>query len=158
MKSKSNILPACICRFALVAVLSLCLFSPALAYNVTVGWDSNDEPDLEGYAVYYNIGSPGPPYKYSKDFPEKKLANPLNPAATITGLKEDTKYYVAVTAYDTEGNESRYSDDVCVQIVDSAIDVCSSSSSPSPSSSSSSRRWWWRRRCLLHLNHLRANS
>jgi len=138
MNSKSNILPACICRFALVAVISFCFLAPSFAYNVTIGWDPNDEPDLDGYAVYYNIGSPGPPYKHSKDFPENKLADPLNPTATITGLKESTKYYVAVTAYDTEGNESRYSDDVCVQIVDSALDVCSSSSGSTPSSSSSS--------------------
>jgi len=134
MKSKSNILPACICRFALAALLSACFFSPSFAYNVTIGWDPNDEPDLEGYAVYYNMGSPGPPYEYSKDFPENKLADPLNPVVTVTGLQEDTKYYVAVTAYDNDGNESSYSDDVCVQIVDSAIEACSSSASASGSS------------------------
>lgn len=80
-----------------------------------------------GYIVYRNIGSPGPPYKYSDDLPEEDLANPLNPMLTITGLQKNTKYYVAVTAYDTDGNESRYSDDVCVQIINSALSVCSSS-------------------------------
>ena len=48
---------------------------------------------------------------------------------TLSGLKEDTRYYVALTAYGTDGNESNYFDDVCVQVADSAIDLCSASSS-----------------------------
>ena len=134
MNSKSNTLSACTNRFVLALVFAVFFFSPSFAYNVTVGWDSNDEPDLKGYTVYHNIGSPGPPYKYSDDVSEKDLANPLYPKVILTGIKGDTKYYVAVTAYDDEGNESRYSDDVCVQIIDSAINVCSSSSSTSGSS------------------------
>ena len=144
MKSKSQHLPGCICRFALTAVFSLCITIPSYAVNVTFGWDPNDEPDLEGYKVYRNIESPGPPYKYHTKLPEKNLADPLNPMATLTGLKEDTKYYVALTAYNTEGNESRYSDDVCVQIIDSAIELCGSSSSVKSSSGSGGgvgRRW-----------------
>jgi len=114
------------------------LFSPlypsfCLAKKVTLGWDANSEPDLEGYVVYRNVGSPGPPYKYSDTLPEDDLANPLKPKVTLTGLNEHTEYYVAVTAYDTEGNESRYSDDVCVQIIDSAIEACNSSTSVSSS-------------------------
>jgi hypothetical protein len=127
MKSKSNMLPACSCRFALALVFTLIFFSPSYAVNVTFGWDPNEEPDLEGYRVYHNVGSPGPPYKHRTTLPEEKLPDPLNPMATLTGLKERTKYFVAVTAYDADGNESRYSDDICVQVVDSAIEVCSSS-------------------------------
>ena len=138
MKSNSSKVPACICRTALAVVLFLFFFSPTYAKNITLGWDPNKEPDLKGYTVYRNIDSPGPPYKYSNDLPEKDLANPLYPMVTITGLQKETKYYIAVTAYDNDGNESRYSDDVCVQIIDSAISVCSSSASSSTSSSSSS--------------------
>ena len=122
-------MPACICRTALAAVLFLFFLSPSFAKNITIGWDCNEEPDLEGYTVYRNFGSPGPPYNYSVDIPEDDLANPLYPRVTITGLQEETKYFIAVTAYDTDGNESRYSDDVCVEIIDSAISVCSSSAS-----------------------------
>jgi hypothetical protein len=138
MKSKSRKLPACSYGSALLLVFAVFLSSPSYAVNVTFGWDPNDEPDLEGYKVYRNIGSPGPPYKYRTTLQENKLADPLNPMVTLTGLKEDTKYYVALTAYDNDGNESSYSDDVCVQVVDSAIEVCSSSSGSTPSSSSSS--------------------
>jgi hypothetical protein len=131
MKSKSHSLPACICRFALVFVLLLFFYSPSFAKNITVGWDPNDEPDLGGYIVYRNTGSPGPPYEYSDDLPEEDLANPLNPMVTLTGLQKNVKYYVAVTAYDTDGNESGSSNDVCVQIINSATSVCSSRTSSS---------------------------
>ena len=135
MDSKLNILPACICRFALVLVFIFLFFSLSDAETVTLGWDSNDEPDLEGYIVYRNVDSPGPPYRYSDELPEEDLPNPLNPMVTITGLQENTKYYVALTAYDTEGNESNFSDNICFQIIDSAISVCSAAASSGGSSS-----------------------
>jgi len=137
MNSKSNKLPACIYGFVLLLVFAAFVSSPSYAVNVTFGWDPNDEPDLEGYKVYRNTESPGPPYKYRTALREKNLADPLNPMVTLTGLKENTKYYVALTAYDINGNESNYSDDVCVQIIDSAIESCSSSTSGSTSSSGS---------------------
>jgi uncharacterized membrane protein YgcG len=138
MNSKSNILPACIGRFALVLVFFFLCFSLSDAKTVTLAWNSNDEPDLEGYIVYRNVDSPGPPYRYSDELPEEDLANPLYPIVKITGLQENKKYYVAVTAYDTEGNESNYSNNVCFQIVDSTISACSSSAIQSGSSAGSS--------------------
>ena len=89
-------MPACICRTALAAVLFLFFLSPSFAKNITIGWDANEEPDLEGYAVYRNSGSPGPPYNYSVDIPEEDLANPLYPMVTITGLQEEKKYYINI--------------------------------------------------------------
>ena len=137
MDRKSNITSFLLCLAIFLAVLFSPLYpSLCLAKKVTLGWDANTEPDLEGYVVYRNVGSPGPPYKYSDTLPEDDLANPLNPMVTMTGLNEHTEYYVAVTAYDTDENESNYSGEVCVEIIDSAIEVCSSSSSGSSSSSS----------------------
>ena len=121
-KSKRILLFFCLILPALILLLvfpSLCL-----AKNVTLGWDANSEPDVEGYVVYRNVGSPGPPYKYADDLPEDELQNPLNPQVTITGLNEHTRYYIAVTAYDTQGNESDYSDQLCIEIVDSLIESC----------------------------------
>ena len=131
MKSKSNKLPACSCRFAVALVFTVFFFSPSYAVNVTLGWDPNDEPDLEGYKVYHNIGEPGPPYKHRTTVPETRLPDPLNPIVKLTGLQEDTKYFVAVTAYDTDGNESDYSNDVWLQIMDPAIGACSASTGSS---------------------------
>jgi hypothetical protein len=112
--------------------------SAALAADITLAWDANDEPDVEGYVVYRNTGSSGPPYSYSDDLPENELANPLRPAVTMTGLRENIKYYLSVTAYDTEGNESDFSDELCVQIIDNSIGSCSAATNPAPAPGSAS--------------------
>jgi hypothetical protein len=139
MDRKSNCTPFLLCLVVILTLLfSLFYPSPCLAKKVTLGWDPNPEPDLEGYVVYRNVGSPGPPYKHSDTLPEDDLVDPLNPMVTLTGLNEKKEYYIAVTAYDTEGNESYFSDDVCVEIVNSVIENCSASLSPGSSSDSSS--------------------
>jgi uncharacterized membrane protein YgcG len=112
--------------------------STGLAKTVTLGWDANSEPDLEGYAIYRNPDSSGPPYKYDDTLPEDDLSDPLHPMVTLTGLNEKTKYYVAVTAYDAEGNESYFSNEICFEVVDSTISNCTTSSTASGSSSGSS--------------------
>ena len=110
----------------------------AFAANVTLAWEANSEPDLEGYVVYRKTGSPGPPYGYSSDLPEDELTDPLHPRVTLTGLSEDKEYYIALTAYDTDGNESRYSNDVCVEVVNGITQLCSAGSGPGSSPVSSS--------------------
>jgi hypothetical protein len=110
--------------------------SICLAEVVTLGWDANPEPDLEGYVIYRNVDSPGPPYRFSSTLSEDDLANPLAPAVTITELNENTEYFIAVTAYDSEGNESYFSDQICVEIVDSVIENCTVSMSANGFSSS----------------------
>jgi len=138
MDRKSNRIPVLSCLVVFLALLILPLYpSPCLAKKVTLGWDANPEPDLAGYVVYRNVGSPGPPYKYDDTVPEDDLADPLNPMVTITGLSEKKEYYIAVTAYDSEGNESAFSDDVCVKIVNSVIENCSASISAISGSSKS---------------------
>ena len=122
-------------RRSALALFLFCLVFPAfffspifpsvcLAKKVTLGWDANPEPDLEGYVIYRNIESPGPPFKYADDLAENELTDPLSPQVAITGLNEHTRYYIAVTAYDTQGNESYYSDQLCVEIEDSLIESC----------------------------------
>ena len=108
------------------------------AAQVTLGWDSNSEPDLEGYVVYRNTGSPGPPYDYANTLPEDELANPLHPKITLTGLNEGQEHYIALTAYNTDGVESRFSNDVCVEVVGGAIGACANSASSVGSNGSNS--------------------
>jgi hypothetical protein len=119
-------------------LIALCAMplSTANAKTVTLGWDSNDEPDLEGYVIYRNTNTPGPPYSYSDTLPEDDLPNPLYPQAKLTGLQEGKEYYIALTAYNTEGVESSYSNDICVQVADNAIELCEASTS-SPAATSS---------------------
>ena len=108
--------------------LVLCTLIPAAqAVEVTLGWDSNPEPDLEGYVIHRTTGNPGPPYYYSDTLPEDELTDPLHPQATLTGLREGVMYFIALTAYNTDGVESRFSNPVCVEVVNGAIEACNTS-------------------------------
>lgn len=100
---------------------------PAQAVDVTLAWDPNTEPDLDGYTVYYSIGSPGPPYDYAGDLPLSDLADPDQPMVTLTELQEQVEYHFALTAYDTEGNESSFSNSICIYY-DGILQECTPSS------------------------------
>ena len=134
MDRKSNLALFLFCLIVPAILLFPAFSSVCVAKKVTLGWDANPEPDLEGYVIYRNVGSPGPPYKFSSTLPEDDLVDPLHPRVILTGLNKNTKYYIALTAYNTEGAESSFSDDVCVEIVDSIIENCTSSLSTSGSS------------------------
>jgi hypothetical protein len=91
----------------IAVALFLILFpSPACASHITLAWDSNDEPGLAGYIVYY--GTQSRYYDYDVD-----VGN--HSSVTISGLAEDVTYYFAVTAYDTQGNESGFSQEIVFQ-------------------------------------------
>jgi hypothetical protein len=124
--------------FAMVPTLIIVPLPDANAGDVTIGWDANSEPNLEGYMIYRNTGNPGPPYDHVDTLPEDELADPLHPRVTLTELKEGEEYYIALTAYNTEGIESNYSKGVCIEVVNGTADVCSQSSAPSTSSTSRS--------------------
>jgi hypothetical protein len=146
LKSVLGLLPSTSCIlffFLFLLFLPLALsFGPwasvADASKVTLGWDSNPEPDLEGYVVYRNAGSPGPPYDYSNTLPEDDLADPLHPKVTLTGLNPNKEYYIALTAYNSEGVESSFSNDVCVEVVGGSVGVCANSSNSGSSNSNNS--------------------
>lgn len=108
--------------FFLMVLLSVELASAA---DLTLAWDSNQESDLEGYGVYFNKGTSGPPYNLFGYITTGELTNPSNPVFTVTGLDKGARYYFAVTAYDTEGNESYFSNSVCADVGD-VIAPCSS--------------------------------
>jgi hypothetical protein len=153
MDRKSNFALFLFCLIFLACFLSPLFPSLCLGKNVTMGWDPNPEPDLEGYVIYRNTGSPGPPYKYAATLSEDDLTNPLSPMVTLTGIKENTAYFIAVTAYDAEGNESYFSDEVCVEIVDTIIENCSahlSSSGISNSSTGSNGGGWNSGVCFIN--------
>ena len=92
-------------------LLATALFSSAAipVYEKSLAWDANDEPDLEGYILYSRVGNPCPPYNYIDTYPEDELAYPLSPRVMVTNFEYNTKYYFVVTAYDTDGYESDYS-------------------------------------------------
>ena len=88
-----------------VFTLFLVLLCRQLAFpaDVTLQWDANTEPDLKGYKVYYGVATRN--YEYSID-----VGNVTT--YLLTGLTEGQTYYIAVTAYDSDNNESGYSNEV----------------------------------------------
>jgi hypothetical protein len=125
---------------AILYALCAMPLSVANAKTATLGWKPNTEPDLEGYVVYRNKEKPGPPYKYSDELPEDELDDPLHPRLKLTGLKKETKYYVALTAYNTAGVESSFSNEICIKVIDNAIKACSEAVTPPPPTKKSSNK------------------
>lgn len=80
------------------------------AATVSLTWDANSETDLGGYRVYYKTDSSALP------FDGVGAAEGVSPvdvnnltSATLSGLDPGRTYYFAVTAYNTSGLESPYS-------------------------------------------------
>src|SRR5205085_7771374 len=71
--------------------------------QVTLAWDPNTESDLAGYKVY--IGTASGVYTTTID-----VGNVTT--YTVTGLAPGATYYFVVTAYDTGGLESGFSNEV----------------------------------------------
>jgi len=101
-------------RLAAVILLVLLTVSPVYAGEATLSWDApttnaDGTPltDLGGYKVYCGTASRvyGTPTDVGKVLTYK-----------VINLSEGTKYF-AVTAYDTSGNESCFSNEVSKNII-----------------------------------------
>lgn len=71
--------------------------------SVTLAWDPNPEPDVSGYIVYYGHVSRNYPY-------HTNVGNVTT--ATVYGLQEGWTCYFAITATNTAGLESDFSNEV----------------------------------------------
>ncbi len=109
-----------------VLLFLLCLFvGSAVAADVELAWDANTESDLAGYYVHYKTGSSGAPYDGTGanegdspiQVPLEDLTDQYNPNYPITGLSDTETYFFVVTAYNTDGDESDYSNEVNVLVV-----------------------------------------
>jgi len=104
----------------LCTLLFLCSFAaPALAAEATFSWLPNSETNLAGYKIYYGITS-----RNYTDVIDAGLPDPINGRiqATVDNLTAGEIYYFAATAYDSDGNESDYSDEINHTIEDGIID------------------------------------
>lgn len=77
------------------------------ATQISLAWDENSEPNLAGYSLYmrqanrnYNYNSPD--WEGSETF------------CTIYNLTDTVEYCFVIRAYDTNGNESADSNEVCL--------------------------------------------
>lgn len=84
----------------------------ALTGSATLRWAKNLEADLGGYKVYYGT-SPG---VYSTFINVNFTATPNTPLYVVTGLANNTTYYLSVTAYDAVGNESPFAGEVAYTV------------------------------------------
>jgi len=73
--------------------------------SVDMSWDASLIGDLAGYKVYYDTDTAGYPYAHSIDAG-------TNITYTLASLSRFNTYYVAVTTFDTDGNESWYSNEL----------------------------------------------
>ena len=96
-------------RLVLFGFLITLLWSTSvLSADVTLAWDPNSEPDLEGYGVYFRRDTPDPRYALAGYLTLAELHNFYGPSFVVSGLEKGFRYYFAVTAYDTAGNESTF--------------------------------------------------
>ena len=86
-----------------VAICIWATIASAATSSVSFAWNANTEPDLAGYRLWQGEAPAGP---YSSVLTVGKVTT-----ATLNGVVDGTHYYV-LTAYDTVGNESTYSNEV----------------------------------------------
>jgi hypothetical protein len=78
------------------------------AEQVTLAWDANTEPDLSGYKIH--LGSAAHAYNTVIDVGNQTRY-------TVTNLNRGTTYFFSVTAYNTQGHQSDYSNEVNKTVV-----------------------------------------
>ena len=143
--------------FFLVSLIAAALVSarPSTASGPTefiLGWDANEEADLDGYEVYFRKGVPGATYKFLAEVYVDELEDPDNPTVTITNLynglltdlitpvvrmaelENNSTYHFALTAFDTQGKTSDFSEELCVEVIETSVVECRSEDSGSDGS------------------------
>ncbi len=93
-------------RTVLAILLFFAFTASGLAADVTIAWDANTESNLAGYKVYYGTAS---------GVYDTPIVLGNQTTYTITGLPAGT-YYIAVTALNSSGLESGYSNEVSTTI------------------------------------------
>jgi hypothetical protein len=86
-----------------ISMCALALSSSALAAQITLGWDADNDPAVAGYILYY--GSASGQYEGAIDVG-------LQSSFTLTDLEDGKAYYFAITAYEMDGHESELSGEI----------------------------------------------
>jgi len=108
---KRSVHPIHFSFFLLAALLSIT--PSAYGLDVTLAWDANTEPDLAGYRLHYKTDAPGAPYTGTGATEGDSPIDVFDVTQfTVHGLTDGVTYYFVVTAYDSENNESGYSNEV----------------------------------------------
>lgn len=94
----------------LITIAMLALPGVAFPASVVLDWDPSTDADLAGYKVYYQANSSALPFAGSgaaEGSAPIDVANTLT--TTVAGLDPGNSYFFAVTAYNSAGLESVYS-------------------------------------------------
>ena len=99
------------CLFFCIIIFLLSVPSFLFAGSVQLRWQANSESDLQSYNVYYGTKT----RNYAPPIPVDNSTS-----YTLSGLDEGATYFFAVSAVDTSGNESGYSEEIAktIQFVD----------------------------------------
>ena len=103
----------------ILTLLFLALVPVAHAADVSLAWDHSISPGVVGYKIY--IGRSSRTYW-------TPITIGYQTTYTVKGLGPGT-YYFAATAFDADGNESDFSNEVSTVIADPAFSVTSTSAS-----------------------------
>ena len=107
-----------------------------------LAWDANAEEDIDGYEIYFR--NPYSDFVLLGDVYVEELADPDNPMVTITdgyngvpsnlaipsvnlptaAMNNSEIYYYAITAFDVHGNVSDFSDEICLEVIESSVTEC----------------------------------
>ena len=79
-------------------------------WNPVTTYTNNLPLTPAGYTIHY--GTASGLYSTNKNILLGQLANPNSPSYTITGLSQGTRYYFAVSAYDSSNVSSALSTEV----------------------------------------------
>jgi len=131
----------CLSAAGLFSGLDAALSGPA---EFLLGWDANKEADLDGYEIYFRKGDPGSTYDFLAEVYVDELEDPDNPMVTMTDvsnglfsdiitpvvrmaeLANNSTYHFALTAFDTQGKTSDFSEELCVEVIGSSVVECRS--------------------------------
>src|SRR5712692_1984665 len=91
--------------------VSVTTLPPPPSNSASLAWDAVTAPNLSGYRVYFGTA----PGTYLQPLGQGISVGNVT-AYTLTGLASGSLYYFAVTAFDTLGMESAYSNEVSKSI------------------------------------------
>jgi hypothetical protein len=99
--------PSQLAATLLVLAAFVSFIQPLTAAQITLAWDPNPEPDIDGYRLHYGVASGL--YSESLD-----VGNTTT--AIVPDLTDATTYFFIVTAYSTAGLESLPSNEVSANV------------------------------------------
>ena len=94
-------------KIYVVMILTLTIKTFAWAGTATLSWNPNTESDLAGYKVYFGTVSS----TYTQSVDVGLTSTPATPQYILNNLVEGNTYFFTITAYDTSGNQSGYSNE-----------------------------------------------